>query len=303
MNRRSILLLAGLTGLGLPFLYQRLSQSGGLHLLAQSPADSLQSSFLTSPDLRFLAIGDFGTGDANQSAVADAMVQFYRQYPYPLVLLAGDNIYPSGDIDQIQAAFEIPYGPLLNQHVEFRAALGNHDIRTAEGEPQVNYPQFHMSGRYYSFQQGPVQFFALNTNPGNHWPGQLEWLAQTLAQSQSPWKVGFGHHPIYSSGHYGTNPELVARLTPLFKQYGVQLYINGHEHDYERTQPIDGTTYLITGIGGAKLRPVGHSAWTAQAASVFGFSVLEVKGNQIQITAVNTRRQVFDQGVIQRSAT
>lgn len=97
-----------------------------------------------------------------------------------------------------------------------------------------------------------------------------------LKSSAAAWKIVFGHHPIYSSGHYGTNQALIDSLTPLFQKYGVQLYINGHEHNYERTQPIQGTTYLITGIGGAQLRPVGRSPWTAFSTSRYGFSAIEI---------------------------
>lgn len=80
-------------------------------------------------------------------------------------------------------------------------------------------------------------------------------------RSDAPWKVVFGHHPIYSSGQYGVNEPFISKLTPLFQKYRVQLYVNGHEHNYERTQPINGTTYLICGAG-AGVRPVGRSSWT-----------------------------------------
>jgi hypothetical protein len=89
---------------------------------------------------------------------------------------------------------------------------------------------------------------------------------------------------------------MVARLTPLFKKYGVQLYINGHEHSYERTRPIHGTTYLITGIGGASLRKTGHREWTEYATSRFGFSAVEVYGDRLVIKGIGIDNQVFDQG-------
>jgi hypothetical protein len=94
---------------------------------------------------------------------------------------------------------------------------------------------------------------------------QLPWLTQALAASVAPWKVVVGHHPLYSAGHYGDDKIAIRRLTPLFQKYGVQLYINGHEHNYERTQAIDGTTYLIVGGAGAWLRPVRPNGRTAKA--------------------------------------
>jgi Calcineurin-like phosphoesterase len=76
-----------------------------------------------------------------------------------------------------------------------------------------------------------------------------EGLQQHLRQSKAQWKIVFSHFPIYSSGIYGVDQDLVRELTPLFKKYGVRLYINGHDHNYERTQIIDGTTDLTCGVG------------------------------------------------------
>jgi Calcineurin-like phosphoesterase len=108
-------------------------------------------------------------------------------------------------------------------------------------------------------------------------------------------KIVYGHHPVYASGTYGTDREMIARLSPLFKQYRVQLYINGHEHHYERTTAIDGTTYLITGHGGASLRYVGKSDFTAYSLSRYGFSAVEVRQNSFSIAGIDSKGEVFDQ--------
>lgn len=155
-----------------------------------------------------------------------------------------------------------------------------------------------MKDRYYTFQEGAVQFFALDTNRNANWDTQLDWLEQALKQSTARWKIVFGHHPVYASGTYGTDAAMVRLLTPLFKTYGVQLYINGHEHHYERTRSIDGTTYLVTGHGGAYLRSVGRSEWTEYAVSRYGFSAVEIYSDRIEIKGIGTDNQVFDQGVI-----
>ncbi|MDJ1182867.1 metallophosphoesterase family protein [Roseofilum casamattae] len=250
------------------------------------------------PLLRFVSVADTGTGAQGQYAVAAAMTKHYQESPYELVVLAGDNIYNDGEIEKIQAVFEEPYAPLLQQGVPFYACLGNHDIRTDNGVPQTQYPLFNMGGqRYYTWQQDPVQFFALDTNHNANWEEQLPWLDKQLGESQAPWKIVFGHHQIYSSAHYGVNDKLIKLLTPLFKKHGVQLYINGHEHVYERTYPIDGTTYLICGAG-AGVRDVGQSQWTAHSASQLSFAAYEVYGDRIVIQAIGTDSQVFDRGAI-----
>jgi 3',5'-cyclic AMP phosphodiesterase CpdA len=248
--------------------------------------------------LRFVATADSGSSNENQAAVATAMTRYYQQNPYKLVVLAGDNIYDNGEIGKVNSAFERPYQALLKNGVIFRACLGNHDIRSVNGDPQVQYPGFNMPGRYYTFRDKAVQFFVLDTNVNADWSVQQPWLEKELSRSNAAWKIVYGHHPIYSSGVYGNTQAFIETLSPLFKKYGVQLYINGHEHSYERTRPIDGTTYLITGNGGAYLRPVERSPWTEYSVSRYGFTAFEVFRDRINIQAIATDHQVFDQGIV-----
>jgi Calcineurin-like phosphoesterase len=264
---------------------------------ASSTAPAASSNLL----LRFVALADAGSGQRDQAEVAAAMTQYHDQSPYKNVVFAGDNIYTNGEIDKIGTVFEQPYKALLDRQVKFHACLGNHDIRYQNGDQQVKYPKFNMSDRYYTYRERPVQFFVLDTNTTD-WTGQLAWLERELKASDAPWKVVYGHHPIYSSGHYGTNAAMVDRLTPLFKHYHVQLYINGHEHNYERTQPIDGTAYLIVGGGGATLRPVGKSPWTAYSVSRFSFAGVEVYADRLEIQGIGTDGKIFDHGTLALNA-
>jgi predicted nucleic acid-binding protein len=104
-----------------------------------------------------------------------------------LVLLGGDNIYPSGNLALVETTFRRPYRELLAAGVPFHAVLGNHDIRTANGAPQVAYRPFGMAGHWYALRRGDVAFFLLDTNvisePQRREPNArvLEWIdAQAL---------------------------------------------------------------------------------------------------------------------------
>ena len=273
-------------------LAQRAPLASAASLVAQAPAGPSPSK------LRWLATADSGSGDRKQQAVADQMAAVQRRQPVDLVILAGDNIYNDGDISKVDGAFTRPYSALLQAGVPFHAVLGNHDIRTANGDPQVAYRPFGMAGRWYSLRRGPVEFFMLDTNVNANWGQQLPWLRSSLAASKAPWKVVVGHHPIYSAGLYGNDGDAQARLAPLFKKYGVQLYINGHEHDYERTKVIEGTTYLTLGIGGASLRPILANGYTAACASVHGFVELEASPTTIKINAWDRQGKPIDQATL-----
>ncbi|HEY9864110.1 MAG TPA: metallophosphoesterase [Candidatus Obscuribacterales bacterium] len=302
LKRRQFLLLASLSAasfIGLETTRKILTASESSHLkITQYKGDDMASIPNGKPLFRFVAIGDTGTGEKGQYEVAKAMVRYYQNYPFQVVTLLGDNIYNNGEIEKINAVFEKPYQPLLEKGVKFYACLGNHDIRTENGNRQVTYPLFNMQGRYYTFEYNPVQFFVLDGNNNADWEKQIPWLEDQLKRSQTPWKIVYSHFPIYSSGLYGVNPELINRLTPLFKKYGVQLYMNGHEHNYERTKSIEGTTYLISGNGGASIRPIEPSELTENAASTLGFTAIEIYADQIFIQAIDTNNQVFDQAII-----
>jgi acid phosphatase len=310
IKRRLFLLLSSVAGLGAFGLGRLLGQRANAVYQPESPAAPSEPDRPTNPVaanpgdllLRFVATADTGSGDRNQFAVGEAMARYHQQHPYNLVVLAGDNIYNDGEIAKIRDVFEAPYQAVLQRGVQFRACLGNHDIRTDNGDPQVAYAGFNMPSRYYTFQQNGVQFFALDTNGNANWAAQLPWLEQELQKSTARWKIVFGHHPVYASGVYGPNPDLIRTFTPLFQKYGVQLYINGHEHHYERTRPIAGTTYLVTGHGGASLRSVGKHDWTAYAVSRYGFSAIEVYRDRIEIKGIGTDNQAFDRGVVMATA-
>jgi 3',5'-cyclic AMP phosphodiesterase CpdA len=252
--------------------------------------------------LRFLALADCGSGDARQRLVADRMAERHSRTPVDLVVMAGDNIYPSGDIGLLETHFRRPYRALLAAGVPFHAVLGNHDILTNNGNDQLACAELGMGGRWYSLRRGPVQFFCLDTNDNARWQHQMPWLKAQLAASTAAWKVVVGHHPIFAAGLYGDDPVLGGRLTPLFRRHGVQLYINGHEHHYERSHRLDGTTYLGVGGGGASLRPVLANDRTARAVSAHSFAELEVNGDSLSLQAWNSRGERIDQVVLPRNA-
>ena len=245
--------------------------------------------------LRFLATADSGSGDANQRAVGLQMARVHRANPVDLVIFAGDNIYPSGDVSLLESTVRRPYRELIEAGVPFHAVLGNHDIRTANGAGQLKEPLFGMAGRWYQLHRGPVDLFMIDTNVNAPWQHQLPWLTKALAASRAPWKVVVGHHPLISSGFYGDDPAALRRLAPLFERYGVQLYINGHDHHYERSQPIRGTTYLVVGSGGASLRPVLPGSKSARALSVFSFAELEATNSTLTIRGWDAKGQKIDE--------
>ena len=188
---------------------------------------------LLSKSTRFAVIGDSGTGDRRQYQVAEKMELYRQKVDFDFVIMLGDNIYGGHSPDDFKKKFEIPYRTLLDAGVKFYASLGNHD----DPNDERLYKPFNMDGqRYYTFKKGDVSFFVLDSTYLD--PKQLSWIEDNLEKSNAKWKVAYFHHPLYSDGRsHGPDLDLRSRLTPLFRQYGVNVVFSGHEHVYERIKP------------------------------------------------------------------
>src|SRR5512138_2590272 len=103
----------------------------GIAMAAVAFASAAAAQTVTLPmksgSVRFLVIGDAGTGDREQYQVANQIVSYGRRFPFTFALMLGDNIYGPERPQDFDAKFTRPYKPLLDSHVEFNAALGNHD--------------------------------------------------------------------------------------------------------------------------------------------------------------------------------
>jgi predicted phosphodiesterase len=255
--------------------------------------------------VRFLVIGDSGTGGREQLAVAKRIGEVYKIFPFEFAIMVGDNMYGSEGADDFRRKFEEPYKPLLDAGVKFYAALGNHDDPT-----QRFYKHFNMNGeRYYTFKApkpgidlaGGVRFFALDSNYMSQ--EQLLWLEKEMKASGSEWKIPFFHHPLYSSGErHGSDEALRDQLEPLFVKYGVDVVFAGHEHFYERLKPQKGITYFVNGSS-AKLRRgnIGSSGMTAKGFDTgYVFMIVEVAGNEMYFQTIEAGGKTIDSGVIKR---
>ena len=60
------------------------------------------------------------------------------------------------------------------------------------------------------------------------------------------------HEPGWGAGTHANNTNIQNALHPLFKQYGIDLILNGHNHNYARAL-VENKNYVTTGGGGASL--------------------------------------------------
>jgi predicted phosphodiesterase len=248
--------------------------------------------------VKFLAIGDSGTGDRAQYEVAAKIVDAHARFPFEFAIMMGDNIYGSERAIDFVNKFEKPYKPLLDRDVKFYASLGNHDDPS-----QRFYQRFNMDGnRYYKFNKKDVDFFVLDSTYMA--PPQITWLREQLERSNAKWKIAYFHHPIYSSGErHGSEEDLQKTIEPLFLKYGVDVVFSGHEHFYERLKPQKGIVYITQG-GAAKLRRGNirdNSPMTAKGFDTDrSFTLVEIVGDHLFFETISRLGQIVDSGSFAR---
>ena len=276
-SRFSILVLAGLSAIA------AISQQVTLPLKEES--------------VRFLVIGDSGTGDNAQTELGRLMATARTKFPFTFAIMLGDNMYGSERPQDYAKKFEGPYRALLDAGVEFHAALGNHDDSN-----QRFYKPFNLGGnRYRTFRKGNTRFFVLDSNYMD--PEQLRWLERELQASGSDWKIVYFHHPLYTAATRGPNLEFRTELEPLLVKYGVNVVFTGHEHLYERVKPQQGIHHFVAG-GSAKVRR-GDLKKSAQTEIGFdrdrSFMLVEIAGDELYFQAISAATTTIDRGTIQRS--
>jgi len=123
---------------------------------------------------------------------------------------------------------------------------------------------------YFSWPMGPVFFISVDSEhdlaPGSP---QHAWINATLAavdRSVHPWIVATMHHPVLSSDSdevpdHTPGGARGAALEPLFREWGVDVVVQGHQHNYERTAAVYNGT--VVGL------PDAANAYHAPGAPVY----------------------------------
>lgn len=282
--------------------------------------------------LDLLALGDFGTGDERQKAVARGMARYAAglgKKPDGMLLL-GDNFYgamPGGlKSERWQSGFSQMY-PGKDFPGPCWVVFGNHDYHDNRGGELVQLGYAGSLGRKTRWTC-PSKFYRLDLpaeNPqltvlmidtnwesinrrvhnvkGNDRPcwmsadeekAQLLWLKQELASKRAPFTIVAGHHPVYSDAAHGDTKELVEVLGPLLEQHGVHAYFCGHDHDLQHMELENlRTSFVLSGGGGARLYESDEAPRAGSTVlDVHGFTHLSIAGETMTIRHVDPNGKI-----------
>lgn len=203
-------------------------------------------------DVNFAFITDSqGWEDEHYSLSGETMRQAIKTLPnLDFFIQGGDLVDTSANDSQWNSLFERASDVWANYTV--MTVSGNHDTEDETFNDHFNYEypnQDIKEGTYYSFDYNDVHFVMLNTNDANRngmGQGQVDWLRHDLEQAQkngAQWIIVTMHKGTQTVATHIDDSDVVAmraQLQPIFTEYNVDLVLQGHDHVYSRTVPLDG---------------------------------------------------------------
>ncbi len=128
-------------------------------------------------------------------------------------------------------------------------------------------------------------------------------LEKELA-SPATFKIVCFHEPIYCSGGHSPRKDVRAVWESLFIKYGVNVVFQSRNHYYQRSNPINGIIYVISGGGGAPLYNPGYASFVNKSRKAYHYCVLDVNLSRKEMVfyAKDTDGNVFDSVVFHGSS-
>ncbi|MGH8977998.1 MAG: metallophosphoesterase family protein, partial [Acidimicrobiia bacterium] len=205
--------------------------------------------------------------------------------------------YPRGDPPRLRDTVFEPFAAVFAQGTRLLAVLGNHDVLDGHGNAQLQ--ALGQRGRWWAEEWGDLLLVGLDSNPPVP-DEQIEFVERTLTASTARWRVVALHHPPYSAGYQGSDRSTRELFAPIFGRHRVDVVLSAHDHDYQRSVPIDGVTYIVTG-GAARARFTGTRAFTAESFRVRHFVEVMVAGDHLVVRGIDQQGRVFDEFSLQRA--
>jgi len=176
------------------------------------------------------------------------------------VFTTGDNAYPNGSAEEFANCYDTSWGRHKDRTYP---SPGNHDYHTPDAAGYFEYfgSRAGEPGKgYYSYDLGTWHIIALNSNiPVEAGSPQDQWLREDLASHPTVCTLAYSHYPRFSSGTVHGSDESMQPLWEALYEYGADVVLVGHEHNYERFAPQDpqgnadperGIRQFVIGSGG-----------------------------------------------------
>lgn len=221
------------------------------------------------PGIRVAAAGDIACPPGDQ-ATSDtcrqgATARLVRRLDPKWVLALGDLQYEDGSWTDFKASYGKSWGTFK---AKTKPVVGNHEYHTPGARGFYTYFGRKAPG-YSATNIGTWRIYLLNSNcDAIDCAKERTWLRSNMAAHPRKCSAIAMHDPRYSSGQeHGSDPSM-SRFWNIAYAHHVDLALAGHDHDYERFAPMDGSANLrrngilsfVVGTGGKSLYQHGVNA-------------------------------------------
>jgi 3',5'-cyclic AMP phosphodiesterase CpdA len=246
---------------------------------------------------RFAVFGDTRTRHLVHFEVIKALAREEVDF----VIHTGDMVSYGVQLEEWQRFFAIERRLIAKRPL--MPVMGNHDISTRGYFRRFFLADLAYEGnRYFARDWGNVRVVAMDDEVEfREGSDQHRFVDGKLAEGarRGMYLVMAMHEPPFSSGKHGSNLQMRRVVVPLAERHGVELVVSGHDHNYERTKPKNGVTFVVSGSGGAPIRPVDPQNFTATWRLEPHYVLVDVEERGLILRAVNLDGHTFDSYVIQ----
>ena len=213
-----------------------------------STMTTLSPSRQALADFNFAAVGDWGC----TSHTIDTVNNILDKKP-ELVLGLGDYSYNKTTADCWLKTVD-PIDEIM------KISIGNHDDETSSSLREYM-SHFNLTHQYYSFNYQNVHFTVISTElPYEVGSKQYNFINNDLSKAAADpnidWIIVYYHKLAYTSpSKHAAQSLLQNTYHPLFDKYDVDLVLQGHNHNYQRSYPIEYKTTNVLSNSKTKTTP------------------------------------------------
>jgi 3',5'-cyclic AMP phosphodiesterase CpdA len=262
-----------------------------------SPEHTFRAGAGPGTRFRFAVFGDTRTGHSVHRQLMEAL----DHEDIDFLVHTGDMVERGGRKEEWLRYFQIEREVLADMPVV--PAVGNHDVSGRDYfRRYFLHAEWAEDRNYYTFDWGNLRIVVLDSGiECRNGCEQYAFAEHALREGarRGQLMAMMLHYPPYSAGRHGSSLDVQKPVHDLARRHGVELIITGHDHNYERTKPIDGTTYIVSGSAGAPVRPVSPRWFTAEARTEPHYILIDVEEKRLIMRAINLQGDTFDTHVME----